>query len=278
MHQAPVLTEADFRKISKLVKMHFGISLGPQKRSLVLARLQKRVFTLGFHRFADYLRYVKNDASGKELSILGNRIATNHTYFNRESNHFDFLRQTAVPYWQERLKSGEKIRIWSVGCSSGEEAYQIAMILVDIFGQKEAKNRSAILATDISRDVLLKAGQGRFAAEDVRHLKTEWIQKYFTQINPDVYQVKDMLKELILFRRLNLMRPQFPFKRKFHIIFCRNVMIYFDEPTRNKLINKFHRYLMPEGFLFIGHAECLDHNNPHFKFVRPSIYVHGGES
>lgn len=274
MVQAPILTETDFHKITALIRKRFGISLGPQKRALVISRLQKHIYNLGFKNFADYLKYIENDLSGKELSTLADRISTNHTYFNRENIHFDFLGKTAIPYWESRLKSHERMRIWSAGCATGEEAYQIAMVLAERFGPLRVEKKAAVLATDISRAVLQKAGQGRFSAEDVSHLKKEWVGKYFVQINPNEFEIKDFLKAFILFRRLNLMRSAFPLKRKFHVIFCRNVMIYFDESTRRNLISQFHQYLMPGGFLFIGHAENLNHGQPFFKYIRPSVYVH----
>jgi len=274
MVQAPVCTETDFRRITALIKKRFGISLGPQKRALVISRLQKHIYNLGFRDFAEYLKYVENDPSGKELATLADRISTNHTYFNRESIHFDYLRDTVIPYWESRLTGDEKMRVWSAGCSTGEEAYQIAMILTERFGPLRVRRKGAILATDISREVLRKAAQGRFSADNVARLKKEWIQKYFFQIGSYEFEVKNFLKELILFRRLNLMRDAFPFKRKFHVIFCRNVMIYFDELTRRKLLAQFHRYLMPGGFLFIGHSENLSYDQSFFKYLRPSVYVH----
>ncbi len=276
MVQAPVLTDEDFHEISVLIKKRFGISLGPQKRSLVKARLQKYVHTLGFDSFSAYLRYLRNDHSGKEWAALADRLSTNHTFFNRENIHFDFLRQTVLPFWKNRLGPGQKLRLWSAGCSSGEEAYQMAMVLTDYFTSVLVKNKAAILATDISHQALQKARQGRYSADQVRPLGQTYVRKYFLPQNASTFEVKPFLKELILFRRLNLVRPVFPFKHKFHVIFCRNVMIYFDESTRRELVERFHHYLMPGGFLFIGHSENIDFNNPYFKFVRPSIFVHEG--
>ncbi len=273
MVDAPLFTESDLFEISRLVKKQFGIALGPQKRFLVKTRLQKYIYSLGFKSFKDYLQYVENDKTGRELAALADRISTNHTYFNRESAHFDFLWQTVIPYWAARKSASEKIRIWSAGCSSGEEAYQIAMILNEYFGLNKVTDQAAILATDISRRALKKAELGQFSKNNVIHLKKEWVQKYFMQVNEQVFVVKPFLKSLILFRRLNLVRERFPFKRKFHVIFCRNVMIYFDEPMREKLIFRFRRYLQPGGFLFLGHSESLSHRDPYFKYVQPSVYV-----
>ncbi len=166
-----------------------------------------------------------------------------------------------------------KLRIWSAGCSTGEEAYQIAISLAEAMGILQAKNNAAILATDISRKVLQNAKEGRFAFSNVRNLHPTLIKKYFNRATSEQVEVKPFLKELILFRRLNLMRPQYPFKRQFYVIFCRNVMIYFDEPTKQELIEKFYRYLEPGGFLLIGHAEVLNYKNSYFKYIQPAIYV-----
>ncbi len=274
MIDAPELTEKEFHQISLMIKERFGISLGPQKHSLVTARLQKYVRSLGFKTFSDYLQFVNSDVTGKEWAALADRLSTNHTFFNREQNHFEFLRGSVLPFWKNRLVPGQKIRLWSAGCSSGEEAYQMAMVLADYFTPVLVQSKAAILATDISHQALQKAKQGRYSSEQLRPLNALWIQKYFLPITSDQYEVKPILKDLILFRRLNLIRPVFPFKNKFHVIFCRNVMIYFDERTRRDLIARFHRYLMPGGFLFIGHSENIDFDLPYFKFVQPSIFVH----
>ncbi|NOX88656.1 MAG: protein-glutamate O-methyltransferase [Calditrichaeota bacterium] len=272
----PELLEKDFEKIRQLVHDRFGISLGPHKRSLVLGRLQKVVRAYGFRSFSEYYDYLLKDQSGEALNTLINRISTNHTYFNREPNHFAFLEEKAIPDLLRRLQSNKKkevLRIWSAGCSSGEEPYQIAMILIGVLGLLDAKKKSAILATDISEIVLEKAKQGKYSKENLSNLDATFVEKYFAKEDHEKFAVKPFVKELILFRRLNLMRQQFPFKRRFHIIICRNVMIYFDTETKEQLIQKFYNYLEPGGYLMIGHSESLSHHNSYFKYVQPAIYV-----
>ncbi len=276
MVEIPQLTDQDFERIRELVHQRFGIYLSEQKRSLVLARLQKVVRRGGYGSFEAFYNHVINDTSGRALTTLINRISTNHTYFNREEQHFEFLVKEAVPFWLKRLgqtDSGERLRIWSAGCSSGEEPYQIAMELAEMLGPLEASQRVAILATDISKEVLERAVSGIYQEENVKKLKPAYVQKYFKSLGNGQYEVKPQIKKMILFRRLNLMRPEFPFKRRFHIVFCRNVMIYFDRPTKAQLLEKFHRYMETDGFFFVGHAESFGHRNTYFKYLKPAVYV-----
>ncbi len=276
MNTTPVFTEQDFRQIYDLVYRRFGIYLSPQKQSLVFSRLLHLVRVHGFKSFAEYVRYVQNDASGRALMTLADYISTNHTFFNRENSHFEFLRHSAIPLWLNKLRqshSKEKIRVWSAGCSSGEEAYQLAMLFYEMLGGIFAWQQAAILATDISRIMLKKAEKGIYADENVKRLPAKLIQKYFVRLHDGQWQVKPLLKKMILFRRLNLMEPMYPFKRKFHVILCRNVLIYFDKKTRWQVVEKFARHLQTGGFLLLGHAEVLPDKNSFFEYVQPAIYV-----
>lgn len=276
MNTTPVFTEQDFRQIYDLVHRRFGIYLSPKKQSLVFSRLLHLVRVHGFKSFAEYIRYVQNDSSGLALMALADYISTNHTYFNRESSHFEFLRRSAIPFWLKKLQqnhSKEKMRVWSAGCSSGEEAYQLAMVFNEMLGCIFAQQQTAILATDLSRSMLKKAEEGIYYETNVKRLPADMIQKYFVRLNEVQWQVKPFLKKMILFRRLNLVNPVYPFKRKFHAILCRNVMIYFDERTRRQVVEKFARYLESGGFLLLGHAEVLPHKNPYFEYVQPAVYM-----
>ncbi len=276
MNATPVFTEQDFRQIYDLVYRRFGIYLSPQKRSLVFSRLLHLVRVHGFKSFAEYIRYVQNDSSGRALMALADYISTNHTYFNRENSHFEFLRHTAIPFWLDKLQQThpkEKMRVWSAGCSSGEEAYQLAMLFHEMLGGIFARQQAAVLATDISRSMLKKAEKGIYADENVKRLPMNLIQKYFVRLNENQWQVKPFLKEMILFRRQNLVEPVYPFKRKFHTILCRNVMIYFDKKTREQVVEKFARYLENGGFLVLGLAEVLPIKNSYFEYVQPAVYM-----
>ena len=273
--ETPVLTKKAFAEIQRYVRTHSGINLTEQKKSLVIARLQKLLQINGFADFESYLQFLTNDRSGQGLSTLINKISTNHTYFNREAEHFDFLREQALPALNHIVKnanSKEKLRLWSAGCSTGEEAYQLAMELIEFFGRAAAKQKTAILATDISTDALTRALEGRYVKENVLNLPPKFVRKYFIQKDEQNFELKPFVKSLILFKRLNLIRRHFPFQKRFHIIFCRNVMIYFDQATKSALLQKFHHYLEPGGYLLIGHSESLLPDNRLFKYLQPSIY------
>ncbi|WP_456408429.1 CheR family methyltransferase [Caldithrix abyssi] len=270
--EAPLLTDEAFDKISELVHRRVGIVLTTQKRSLVLARLQSVLREHGIVNFEDYLKFLKNDASGRALNTFINRIATNHTFFNREAPHFEFLKKVALPQLMESAGRHSRLHLWSAGCSSGEEPYQMAMELIEVLGETAAAEKAAILATDISTAALNRAQIGIYDRENVQHLPSAYRLKYFLPVDENNFQIKPALQRLILFKRLNLVRPHFPFKKQFHVVFCRNVMIYFDQETRASLIAKFYRYLAPGGYLMLGHSESIPPGNRYFKYVRPAIY------
>jgi len=273
--ESPVLSNQTFNKIRRLVKEEFGLNLTEQKKSLVLARLQKLLTQNSFNDFDSYLGFLLKDKTGQALSDFINKMTTNHTYFNRESKHFDFLRKFVFPQWLPVIKSynpTKKIRIWSAGCASGEEPYQLAMELIDFFGYSQLKEKVAVLATDISTEALMQARQGIYSRENVFNLPPAYVPKFFLPKGANQYVVKPMLKDFILFKRLNLIRATFPFKNRFHVIICRNVMIYFDQPTKDQLLEKFYQFLEPGGYLLIGHSESLMQRDKLFKYVQPSIY------
>jgi chemotaxis protein methyltransferase CheR len=269
-----VITDKEFKQIRELVYNYFGINLTEQKRALVVGRLNKVLREQGFDSFQKYYDYVVNDDSGKSLSMLVDRISTNHTFFNRENDHFDHLSQIVLPQLIQSRKAAntKKIRIWVAGCSSGEESYMIAMLLKEQLGTEIKQWDTAILATDISISALEKAVAGVYTTENVSHMPPTLKNKYFTKLPGNEFKVVDELKKMITHRKMNLMREVFPFKGMFDIILCRNVMIYFDRPTRNTLVSKFHRFLIPGGYLYIGHSETLGRNNELFAYVKPAVY------
>ncbi len=258
-----------FNKFRKLIYEVSGIHLGDQKRALVMGRLSKRIRTLGLDDFRNYYEYIINDKSGKEIIKLIDSISTNVTHFFRESEHFDYLKEKLIE-WQE---SGQtKFRIWSAACSTGEEPYTLTIVAT------EALNNSVdlkILATDISTRVLEQCKKGEYYSHKVDNVPNYILQKYFEKRkvgNDWVYAVRDKLKKVITFSRLNLIDAPYPMKGPFDVIFCRNVMIYFDDKVRNILINEIYRLLRPGGYLFIGHSESITSAHIGFKIVKPSVY------
>ncbi len=268
------LSDREYRLMRDLVYDKFGINLGEQKRALITGRLQKVLKENGFGNFSEYYDYVNSDQSGQALTTLINRISTNHTFFYREKDHFEYFLETVLPQVaaQARQQGQKKLHLWCPGCSSGEEPYTLAMLLLEYLGRESDFWDAGILATDISSRVLEKAQAGSYSPESIAHLPRTYVLKYFERESTDSYQVSASLQKLVLFRRLNLMRKDYPFKGKFQVIFCRNVMIYFDQPTRTELVHRFHRYLAPEGYLFIGHSESLGRSDAHFKYIRPAVY------
>lgn len=217
---------------------------------------------------------VLNDKSGREMSLLLSKLTTNHTYFMREPEHFKFFTETFLPECEQKNKN-KSIRIWSAGCSSGEEPYTIAMTLADYFGAKKKEWNTKILATDISLRVLDKAKNAIYSDESLKDVPAMWKNKYFTNIGDGCVEVKQNFKDEVVLKQLNLM-SNFVFPQPFDIIWCRNVMIYFDTPTKNALVNKYYKVLKPGGYLFIGHAETIAKDATKFKYVMPAIYKKEG--
>lgn len=271
---APELTDKEFEAIHSLVYERFGINLTDQKRNLIVGRLQKVLKSHGMTSFSDYLEYVSKDSTGEALSELIDRISTNHTFFFREPEHFRFMKEVALPAIRSRLDSqhSRDIRIWSAGCSSGEEPYTIAIALRDFFGREYSQWKAGVMATDISSHVLRHAERGIYPVERLAKTTPDICAKYFQRHGEEQVAVNADIRADVTFRRLNFMSPSFPFKKQFHIIFCRNVMIYFDTPTRLELVRKFHAALEPGGYLFIGHSESLGRDDTFFSYVQPAVY------
>lgn len=268
------INDDEFQKISGLVYSKFGINLTEKKKALVRGRLNKLIKGLGYTSFDQYYTAVMEDRTGGQLLSLIDKISTNHSYFFRENDHFNFLKESALPEIVQRMgdAKSEDLRIWCAGCAAGEEAYTLAMVVREFFGPQLYKGKPIILATDISLSALNQAAEGVYVAERVKTVPPEYAKKYIKSIGNEKYRVADELKKLILFKRLNFMGESFPFKGKFHIIFCRNVMIYFDNETKLDLVAKFHRYMNDDGFLFIGHSESLGRGSGLFRYVQPALY------
>ncbi len=266
--------EADFKAISSMVYDHCGINLHEGKRELVQARIAKRLRALGLSDVRSYMARLQSDESGAEFAELVDAISTNLTSFFRESSHFDFLVSTLLPRIIAAKKGGgpRRIRVWSAGCSSGEEPYTLAMVLREHVPAGEWDIR--ILATDISRPVLATARKGVYDKQRVSGIPPALRNKYMLPRTVDgvqVYESAPSLKELIRFNHLNLMEP-WPFDGPFDFIFCRNVMIYFDKPTQQRLVQRYWDVLSPGGMLFTGHSESLTGIQHRFSYVQPTIY------
>jgi chemotaxis protein methyltransferase CheR len=268
------ITDVEFNNIRDLVYRNIGISLSSEKRELVRGRLQKVLHKMKFESFSDYYNYLISDKEGIAISELANIISTNHTFFGREWDHFDFFCKRTLPDISDRFITSEKkdFRIWCAGCSSGEEPYTLVMLMMDYFGIEYKSMAAGILATDISEKVLSIAKAGIYSEDKIDKMLPDLRKKYFKKIDKSLFQVIDSVKNEVVFRRFNLINPVFPFKKQFHVIFCRNVMIYFDQQTRDNLLSKFCDFLVPGGWLFIGHSETMSKRDSKFKYIKPAVY------
>ncbi|WP_082540889.1 protein-glutamate O-methyltransferase CheR [Pseudolabrys sp. Root1462] len=261
-------SDADFRGLVELAYQYAGIALADSKRNLVYSRLSRRLRALGLRSFADYRAYLDETDAERENFI--NAISTNLTKFFRESHHFDHFRDhIAVPY--ARNRAGGRLRVWSAGCSSGEEPHTIAMVLKREIRDVERQD-VRILATDIDTEMVARGTRGEYSASSLEEVPRPY-QEYFEPAagKADNLVVTRAVRSLIAFKRLNLMET-WPFKGPFDAIFCRNVMIYFDGPTKANLIDRFTSMIKPGGFLYIGHSESLNGAHPGISLVGRTIY------
>lgn len=263
------LKAREFAKIRQLAYDTFGLDLRAGKETLVSTRLGKQIRESGCRSFDEYYQHVVEDSTGESLINLIDALTTNHTSFFREPAHFDFLRKTFLPEWKDRGTIG----IWSAACSTGEEPYSIAIGLLEELGPA-APGKIRILATDISTRVLAKAGQGIYPAERFEGLPGLQLRRFWLRGEGDwagCYRAKKQLRALVEFRRLNLLEPV-PQIGHFPLIFCRNVMIYFDKPTQQRVVERLAGCLEPGGYLLTGHAESLTGIEHGLKYVQPAIY------
>jgi len=271
------LSDTEFKYIANMLYERFGIFLGEQKRILVAGRLSKRVRQLGLVSFTDYFNYLLTDKTGGELSELINRITTNHSFFFREREHFDFLVKNILTGIDEKMKQTTRypLRIWSAGCATGEEIYSISMLLREYYGARLDSIDYGLFASDISLSALNEAGAGSYSETKLRELPAAYKAAYFEKTGPDIYTIKNDIKKMVLFKRLNLMAESFPLKGQFDAIFCRNVMIYFDQESRRKVVQTLFQYVKPGGYFFIGHSESLKREDCPFTYIKPAVYRKG---
>jgi len=245
--------------------------LGEEKQTLLVGRLQNVLVQLGFQSFMDYYNYLIADKSGEVGVTLVDRISTNHTYFMRETKHFHYFRDKVLPYLMFSVKDKD-LRIWCAASSTGEEAYTLAMIVDEFLGKEKIWWDAKILATDISSNVLDIAQKGIYSFEQIAPLPIQWRSQYFNKYDNESAIITDKIKNEVLFRKFNLVDNVFPFKKKFHVIFCRNVMIYFEIKTKEILLDKLYDMLNYGGYLFIGHSESINRETSKFKYICPAVY------
>jgi len=265
------ISRKEFTQLATFIQANYGIHLKAEKTTLVTSRLHNVLQQLGINNFTDYYQHVIADKSGAAVGELIDKMTTNHTFFMRESNHFHLYKDKILPHLAASLKSKD-LRVWCAGCSTGEEAYTLAMLTDEFFGNEKLDWDTKLLATDISDRALNAATNGVYDREDIEVLPKRWQLNYFTKWGEDKVRINDEIKKEIIFRRFNLMTTSFPFRKKFHIIFCRNVMIYFDHHTKTQLVQRFNEWLEPGGYLFIGHSETIDRNQSGFSYVMPAVY------
>ena len=262
------LSESDLTRVVRLVYERSGITLHSGKRALILARLQKRLRQGGFSSFRDYLGHVESDTSGAEVTALLDAIATNHTSFFREPQHFEFLRSTVVP-----SLASAPIRVWSAACSSGEEPVTIAITLLDAL-EPNQQARIRILASDLSTKALGVAASGIYTMERVAGIPIDTLRRHFEKglgAHTGQARVAARVRRLIEYRQLNFLEAG-ELGERFDVIFCRNVMIYFDRDIQQRVVSLLERHLVPGGHLFISHSESLNGISHGLRWVAPAIY------
>lgn len=266
-----VIQEKEFRQFAAYVKSNFGLHFKDEKRSLIAGRLNNVLLSMNMGSLSDYMAYVTSDKTGEAVATLLDKITTNYTFFMREAEHFNYFRDKVLPFLEQRVKDRD-LRIWSAACSSGEEPYTLAMIIDEFFGAYKANWDTKILATDISSSILNLARAGVYAKDRLTDLPAAWRQKYFIEFDAGHDILAEKIRKEVIFSNINLMEPIFPFRRKMHVIFCRNVMIYFDNQTRDSLVERLYNITEPGGYLFIGHSEALNRETMRYRYVMPAVY------
>jgi chemotaxis protein methyltransferase CheR len=267
------MSNKDFSRLKDFIYNECGINIVDSKRTMLEARLQKRLKKLNLKSFSMYCDYLfSSEGMEKEMTDMINQVTTNKTDFFREPGHFEYLSRKVLPHF---VRTRRNIFVWSAGCSSGEEPYTLAMVLNDFANDNRGFN-FLILATDISTQVLDKAKLAIYDEERINPVPPDMKKKYLLKSKDSakrLYRVVPALREQVRFRRLNFMDSDFGFREPMDVIFCRNVIIYFDKPTQERLLNKFCKYLSPNGYLFMGHSETLFGMNVPLTQVAPTIYT-----
>jgi chemotaxis protein methyltransferase CheR len=275
---AKPMTQAEFTRFSEFIIGQCGIKMPPSKKIMLEARLQKRLRSLAIPSYNEYYRYIRSEGGSGELVHMLDAVTTNKTEFFRESTHFQYLAQTILPEAlseQEGSKlKGRPFFIWSAGCSTGEEPYTLAMVLSE-FAHQHPPFRFSVLATDISTKVLDRAKDGIYDEDRTAAIPLALKQRYILRSKDrgkSLVRIVPELRAAVQFRRLNLMDESFSFSELLDVVFCRNVIIYFDRSTQERLINRFCRVLKPEGHLFLGHSESVHGLDLPLRRITSTVY------
>ena len=264
---ALTITDNDFNRLVKFVQSNYGIDLS-QKRQLITGRLSTALKQRGYTTFTDFVNHVLQTKDNDLITLLLDKLTTNYTFFMREKEHLDLFCRQIIPDIVRRHQRDKTLAIWSAGCSTGEEPYNITMFLLDYLGPQASQWDTRLLATDISNRAMTAAKKGVYELPDT--IPPEWRKKYFVPQAGGQYQVAPKVRDNVIFQPFNLMDP-IRFRRKFDVIFCRNVMIYFDQPTKDALVRRFYDATVPGGYLLISKSENLSADMP-YKRLAPSTF------
>ena len=261
------ISDEDFRKLTSFIKSQYGITL-QEKRQLVTSRLSSLLAEQGCTDFSLFVNQLLKEKNPQKIEQVLNRLTTNYTFFMREPEHFDFFTKVILPELVQKYQRKKVMAIWSAGCSSGEEPYNLSMYIKDFLGMQASQWDTRILATDISQKALAAAKKGVYELPST--VPDTWRKRYFKQVDGNRYAVSQEIRDNVIFQTFNLMDP-IRFRLKFDVIFCRNVMIYFDQPTKDALVRRFYDATNPGGYLMISHSENLSKDAPYIT-VAPSTF------
>ena len=262
------ISDADFKRLASFIHSNYGIDLS-QKRQLITGRLSPVIRQRGYTSFSSFVEHLLKYKDNDEVTLVLNKLTTNYTFFMRERENLDYFRNHIIPNLVNRHQKDKTLSIWSAGCSSGEEPYNISMFLFDYLGPRAREWDTRILATDISEQALASARRGVYELPNT--IPANWKKKYFIDNKDGTHTVSPMVRDNVIFRTFNLMDP-IKFRRKFDIIFCRNVMIYFDQPTKDALVRRFYDATVPGGYLLISSSENLSQQPP-YRRLAPATFV-----
>ena len=267
-------TDKEFSLFSKMIYSNFGIDLNESKRSLLVRRLQFIVRKQGFPTFQAYYDYLMSNPTDGNFTELVNRITTNYTFFNREPDHFDYFSKVVLPWvHQSHIATNNRdLRVWCAAASTGEEPYMLAMLMMEFLGAHYTNWNAGILGTDISERALTTATKGRYPVDEFDKLPVHLRNRWFKKAGTGELEANAQLKKEVTYRRFNLINKVYPFKKPFDVIFCRNVMIYFDNPTKEHVVSRLYDCLVPGGYLFLGHSESITRGNNRFNYILPAVY------
>ena len=261
------ISDADFNRLVNFVQTNYGINLN-QKRQLITGRLSTTIRQRGYSSFTEFIDHLLKTKEQEEITMLLDKLTTNYTFFMREQDHLDYFYNNIIPELVRRHERDKTLAIWSAGCSSGEEPYNVTMLLLDYLGSRAKEWDTRLLATDISTQALTAARRGIYELPDT--IPPEWKRKYFVAEKNGAHAVAPVVKNNVIFQTFNLMEP-IRFRRKFDAIFCRNVMIYFDQPTKDALVQRFYDATVPGGYLLISYSENLSQNTP-YRRLAPATF------